>query len=44
MAYISLLAFYVVKPGIMKTPEGQNTGVREEGFGKLTLNDLASLS
>lgn len=43
MPYISLLAFYVVKPDIMETPESQNTGVSEAGFGKLTLNYLASL-
>lgn len=42
--YISLLAFYIVEPDIMETPESQNTGVSTAGFGELTLNYLASLS
>jgi len=36
MPYISLLAFYVVKPDIMETPESQNTGIKQAGFGKPT--------
>lgn len=44
MPSISLLSFYGVKPDIMGIVESQNTGVSEAGFGKLTLNYLASLS
>lgn len=40
--YISLLAFYIIKCYIVETPESQNKGVSNAGFGKLTLKYLAS--
>lgn len=44
MPYISLHAFYTVKPDLTETPENLNAGVSETEFGKFTLNYLVILN